>query len=140
MRFTIELNGQKREIDCEVHETLLTVLRREGMSSVRFGSSSGETGASAVLFDGRLASSEVILAAQADGHSVITLESLNTEASLHPVQAAFAATGAMQSGYSVGAMILGALQLLEENPHQLKLRFVTCFQAFSTGKLLMLNL
>ena len=116
MRITIELNGQKREIDCEVHETLLTVLRREGMSSVRFGSSSGETGASAVLFDGRLASSEVILAAQADGHSVITLESLNTEASLHPVQAAFAATGAMQSGYSVGAMILGALQLLEENP------------------------
>ena len=116
MQINIELNGQETTIDCEVHETLLAALRREGMSSVRFGSSSGETGASAVLFDGLLASSEVILAAQANGHSVVTLESLNTDSSLHPVQAAFAATGAMQSGYSVGAMILGTLQLLEENP------------------------
>ena len=116
MQINIELNGQETSIECEAHETLLMVLRREGMSSVRFGSSTGETGASAVLFDGLLASSEVILAAQANGHSVVTLESLNTDSSLHPVQAAFAATGAMQSGYSVGAMILGTLQLLKETP------------------------
>ena len=49
MQINIELNGQETTIDCEVHETLLAALRREGMSSVRFGSSSGETGASACL-------------------------------------------------------------------------------------------
>jgi len=116
MEVTLELNGTRRTMECAPHETLLTVLRREGMVSVRFGSASGETGASAVLLDGRLASSEVVLAAQADGHSVTTVESLNVDSDLHPVQAAFAATGAMQSGYSVGAMVLGTLALLERDP------------------------
>ncbi len=116
MEITLELNGAPRTVECAPHETLLTVLRREGMVSVRFGSTSGETGASAVLLDGRLASSEVVLAAQADGHSVTTVESLNVDSDLHPVQAAFAATGAMQSGYSVGAMVLGTLALLERDP------------------------
>ncbi len=116
MEVTFELNGTNRTVDCAPWETLLTLLRREGMVSVRFGSTSGETGASAVLFDGRLVSSEVVLAAQASGHSVTTVESLNVDADLHPIQAAFAVTGAMQSGYSVGAMVLGALALLESDP------------------------
>ena len=116
MEVTFELNGTNRTFECAPYETLLTLLRREGMVSVRFGSTSGETGASAVLIDGRLASSEVVLAAQASGHSVTTVESLNVDAALPPLQAAFAATGAMQSGYSVGAMVLGALALLESNP------------------------
>ena len=116
MEITLELNGVSRTLECQVHESLYRVLRREGMVSVRFGSASGETGASAVLLDGRLASSEVILAAQADGHSVTTVESLNTDSSLHPIQAAFAATGAMQSGYSTPAMVLGTLALLEADP------------------------
>jgi putative selenate reductase molybdopterin-binding subunit len=63
-----------------------------------------------------LASSDVILAAQADGHRVTTVEALNTERDLHPVQAAFAAVGAFQSGYSAGAMILGTQALLERDP------------------------
>ena len=117
MEISFELNGVHTNIDCETHEMLLDALRNEGMASVRFGSTSGETGASAILFDGKLASSEVILAAQAHGHSIVTLESLNTDSSLHPIQAAFAATGAMQSGYSVGAMVLGTLALLEKNPN-----------------------
>ena len=115
MEITLELNGTSRTLRCQPHETLLTVLRREGMVSVRFGSTSGETGASAVLLDGLLASTEVVLAAQANGRSVTTVESLNVDDGLHPIQAAFAATGAMQSGYSTPAMILGALALLAEN-------------------------
>ena len=117
MEVTFELNGTNRTVDCAPYETLLALLRREGMVSVRFGSTSGETGASAVLIDGRLASSEVVLAVQAGGHSVTTVESLNTDGDLHPIQAAFAATGAMQSGYSVGAMVLGTLALLEHDPN-----------------------
>ena len=116
MEVSIRLNGNNQTFECEVHDTLLTLLRREGMASVRFGSTSGETGAAAILIDGKLASSDVVLAAQADEHEVTTLESLNTERGLHPLQDAFTATGAMQSGYSVGAMILGTLALLAHDP------------------------
>ncbi len=124
MRVTIELNGHPTTIECEPHESLRAVLRRSGMFSVKYGSDSGETGAAAVLYDGRLASSDVILAAQADGHAVTTVEVLNTERDLHPIQAAFTAVGALQSGYSAGAMILGTMALLEQtsNPSDAEIR------------------
>ena len=113
---TFELNGAAVTLAVEPHHTLREALRRLGMFSVHFGSDSGETGAAAVLYDGRLASADVILAASADGHSVTTVESLNVSPDLHPIQTAFVAVGAFQSGYSAGAMILGTLALLEENP------------------------
>ena len=116
VEINIELNGRQIFDYVNPAESLRTWLRRQGMFSVKYGSESGETGAGAILFDGRLASSDVILAAQASGHAVTTVESLNTSAELHPVQAAFAAVGAMQSGYSAGAMILGTLELLEQQP------------------------
>ncbi len=113
---TFELNGAAATLAVEPHHSLREALRRLGMFSVRFGSDSGETGAAAVLYDGRLASADVILAASADGHSVTTVESLNVSPDLHPIQTAFVAVGAFQSGYSAGAMILGTLALLRENP------------------------
>ena len=113
---TFELNGAPATLAVEPHHTLREALRRLGMFSVHFGSDSGETGAAAVLYDGRLASADVILAASADGHRVTTVESLNVSPDLHPVQTAFVAVGAFQSGYSAGAMILGTLALLEESP------------------------
>ncbi len=113
---TIELNGEPTTVDVQPHESLFTVLRRLGMFSVKYGSATGETGAAAVLLDGALASSDTVLALQADGHCVTTVESLNTGPGLHPIQAAFAVTGALQSGYSAGAMILGTLALLERDP------------------------
>ena len=114
IRFT--LNGKPLSTSCLAHDSLRTILRREGMFSVHFGSHSGETGAGAILLDGKLVSSDVVLAAQADGHDIVTVESLNTSPELHPIQAAFTAVGAFQSGYSAGAMILGTLSLLERNP------------------------
>ena len=111
-----ELNGAPVSLTVEPHHTLREALRRLGMFSVRYGSDSGETGAAAVLYDGRLASADVILAASADGHRVTTVESLNVSPELHPIQTAFVAVGAFQSGYSAGAMILGTLALLEESP------------------------
>ncbi|MDJ0767278.1 MAG: molybdopterin-dependent oxidoreductase [Ilumatobacter sp.] len=116
MDVTFELNGTSTTVACEPWESLRTVLRRLGMFSVKYGSPSGETGAAAVLLDGRLASSDVVLAAQAGGHRVTTVEALNTERDLHPVQAAFTAVGAFQSGYSAGAMVLGTIALLERDP------------------------
>jgi len=116
MRIAFNLNGVDREWDVDPSLTLLRLLRSEGLFSVRFGSETGETGAAAVLLDGRLVSSDVMLAAQADGHRVVTVESLSEGREVHPIQAAFMATGAIQSGYSTPAMVLGTLALLEKSP------------------------
>jgi len=117
MDVKITLNGRALTLSCAPGETLLALLRREGCVSVRFGSETGETGAAAVLLDGRLVAADVLLAAQADGHEVTTVESLNVAAGeLHPIQQAFVEAGALQSGYSAGAMVLAAKALLEQNP------------------------
>ena len=116
MNITIVINGDERQLVCAPHETLMSVLRREGFYSVRFGSDTGETGAAAVLMDGRLVSSDVLLAAQADGHQIETVEGMAPPMSLHPIQEAFIATGAIQSGYSTPATILAAKELLELHP------------------------
>ena len=116
MRINLDINGDSRHIECEPHESLKTILRREGYYSVRFGSETGETGADAVLVDGRLVSSQVMLAAQADGHTIETVEGLSPRLSMHPIQEAFVATGAIQSGYSTPAMILGAKALIDRLP------------------------
>ena len=115
MNITLTLNGLHTTLECEPFDTLMVVLRRQGLVSVRYGSDTGETGASAVLIDGQLINTDCMLAAQADGHDVVTIESFN-EPELHPIQAAFAATGAMQSGYSTPASILGTWALLQDNP------------------------
>jgi putative selenate reductase molybdopterin-binding subunit len=117
MEVRLTLNGSPVTVPCAAHDRLLTVLRRLGCWSVRYGSDTGETGAAAVLLDGRLVSADVVLAAEADGHEVTTLESLDVATDhLHPVQAAFVATGALQSGYSAGAMVLATVALLGRNP------------------------
>jgi putative selenate reductase molybdopterin-binding subunit len=117
MTITLTINGTRRSLTCEPHESLRTVLRRAGLHSVRFGSDTGETGAAAVLVDGRLVSADVMLAAQVDGHDVETIEGLSVPGRLHPIQAAFIDTGAIQSGYSTPATILAAKALIDRNPN-----------------------
>jgi len=113
----LSVNGTKQSLSCPPRATLLSVLRRLGCFSVRFGSDTGETGAAAVLVDGRLVSADVLLAAQAAGHEITTVESLNVATGeLHPIQEAFVETGALQSGYSAGAMVLATKALLAANP------------------------
>ncbi|SMO58436.1 molybdopterin-dependent oxidoreductase [Propioniciclava tarda] len=116
MNLTFTLNGTLITRDVSPGATLMDVLRAEGLKSVRFASETGETGAAAVLLDGELASADVMLALQADGHEVTTVEALNTARELHPIQQAFADVGALQSGYSSGAMVLGTLALLRRSP------------------------
>jgi len=115
MDISINLNGELTTLVVEPSHTLLSALRGNGLMSVRYGSDTGETGAGAILLDGKLVNSDCLLAAQADGHDVMTLEALN-EVEMHPIQAAFVATGALQSGYSAPAMILGTYALLAQNP------------------------
>ncbi len=116
MNIRLTINGDVRQFECEPQESLRHVLRREGFFSVRFGAETGETGADAILLDGRLVSSEIMLAAQADGHEIETIEGLSPGRGMHPIQEAFVTVGAIQSGYSTPAMVLAAKALLDENP------------------------
>ena len=116
MNVSLTINGTESVLACAPHESLRTVLRRAGYRSVRFGSSTGETGAAAVLLDGRLISADVMLAAQADNHTIETVEGMSVPGQIHPIQQAFIDTGAIQSGYSTPATILAARELIERNP------------------------
>jgi putative selenate reductase molybdopterin-binding subunit len=117
MDVKLTVNGTPHHVTCAPADTLKTVLRGLGCFSVRHGSETGETGAAAVLVDGRLVAADVLLAAQAGGHEVTTVESLDVATGeLHPIQAAFVESGALQSGYSAGAMVLATKALLERLP------------------------
>lgn len=116
MKIRIVINGQEQRWEAAPHESLLTVLRREGNFSVKHGCETGECGACAALVDGRLRPTCVTLAAQADGHQVTTVESLGSPLKLHPIQEAFLDTGAVQCGYCTPAMMLATQRLLEQNP------------------------
>lgn len=117
MQINLNINGIAKTITCQPHESLMRVLRREGYFSVRYGSETGETGAGAILLDGRLVASDVLLAAQAAGHRIETVEGLSEGVKLHPIQEAFMRTGAIQSGYATPAMVLAAKALLAMNPN-----------------------
>jgi len=117
MKITLMINGTKVDLDCQPHDSLRAVLRKAGYHSVRFGSETGETGAAAVLVDGTLITADLMLAAQADGHEIETIEGLSSRGNLHPIQEAFIETGAIQSGYSTPAMILAAKALITRTPN-----------------------
>ncbi len=117
MNINLIINGEHKSVECAPADTLLRLLRQEGLFSVRFGSDSGETGADAILLDGKLISAGAMLAAQADGHEVETVEALSDGLNLHPIQRAFIQYGAMQSGYSSPAQILAAKALIAGNPN-----------------------
>lgn len=117
MQITLIINGEKKTLDVQLHERLLRVLRRAGYYSVKFGDEHGLTGADTILLDGRPVNSQTILAVQADGHEIVTLEGIGTSRDLHPLQQAFIETGAIQSGYNTPAQILAAYALLQRNPN-----------------------
>ena len=112
------LNGQPASIECAPDESLMTVLRRAGLRSVKHGCESGECGACSILVDGRLTPTCLLLTPQAQGRTLETVEALDggPGRSLHPLQQAFAETGAIQCGYCTPAMELAAKALLEREP------------------------
>ncbi len=128
MNIQINLNGQTRAFAIEPGETLMALLRRSGVWSVKHGCETGECGACSVLVDGKLMPTCVILAAQMDGRSITTVEAFDNGpgAALDPIQQAFAETGAIQCGFCTPAMVLAARQLLsaEPNPTEAQVRDV----------------
>jgi putative selenate reductase molybdopterin-binding subunit len=118
MTVTLTINGRDQELDAHPTDILRDALRANGFFSVRFGSDTGETGAAAILVDGRLQSADTLLVGQVLTSALETVEGLAPQVGrLHPLQQAFVETGAIQSGYSTPAMILAAKALLDRNPN-----------------------
>lgn len=100
------------------HERLLDVLRdRLGLKGAKEGCGTGDCGICAVLMDGKLVNSCLILAIQARDRKILTIEGVGTAEHLHPVQRAFMEWNASQCGYCIPAMILAAKNLLDKNPN-----------------------
>ncbi len=117
MDILLTINGEERQVTAQVGETLLEVLRRLGYVGVKHGCEDGSCGVCAVLLDGQVVHSCILLAVRAEGHDITTIEGIGTYDHPHPLQAAFAASGAVQCGYCTPAMILSAKALLDRNPH-----------------------
>jgi putative selenate reductase molybdopterin-binding subunit len=125
MEVNLNINNQKFEVTTSHGETLLKLLRRLGYFGVKHGCESGDCGACTVLLDGKPVNSCLILAAQAEGHEITTIESLGEHPEqgwrenqgLHPLQQAFIRNGAIQCGYCTPAQILAAKHLLDINPN-----------------------
>jgi aerobic-type carbon monoxide dehydrogenase small subunit (CoxS/CutS family) len=116
--FTLNVNGQTREVTADPDRSLLDVLREDlGLTGTKYGCGEGQCRACTVLIDGRSASSCLTRASQAAGKEITTIEGLADGDRLHPVQEAFLEVGAMQCGYCTPGMILDTVSLLEKNPN-----------------------
>ena len=118
MRVELTVNGERLEADVWAGESLLYVLReRLGLPGSKNACEQGECGSCSVLVDGKLVCACLVLGAQADGHEVVTVEGLGEDGELHPVQAAFAETGAVQCGFCTPGFIIATADLLSRTPN-----------------------
>jgi carbon-monoxide dehydrogenase small subunit len=116
MRIALRVNGEPHEAEIWEGESLLFALReRLGLPGSKNACEQGECGSCSVLLDGRLVCSCLVLAAQADGHDVVTVEGLAENGRLHRVQEAFAETGAVQCGFCTPGFVVAAADLLEHS-------------------------
>jgi carbon-monoxide dehydrogenase small subunit len=117
MRIELSINGARHEAEIWPGESLLFALReRMGLPGSKNACEQGECGSCSVLLDGVLVCSCLVLAAQADGHEVVTVEGLAAEDGLHRVQQAFVETGAVQCGFCTPGLVVAAADLLDRNP------------------------
>ena len=117
MKIALRVNGEEPEADAWAGESLLYVLReRLGYPGSKNACEQGECGSCSVLLDGKLVCACLVLAAQADGHDVVTVEGLGEDGRLHRVQEAFVAAGAVQCGFCTPGLIVATADLLERTP------------------------
>jgi len=115
VRYTI--NGRAYEAQIEPNRTLLEVIRDElRLTGTKEGCGTGDCGACSMIVNGKLVTSCLMLAPQADGAEITTIEGLARGGELHPVQQAFIEKGAVQCGFCIPGMILAGKTLLDSNP------------------------
>jgi len=114
----LTVNKQSYRLSVPPHRTLLEIIREDlGLTGTKEGCSLGECGACTVLMDGKAVNSCLVLAAEADGKAITTVEGLADGDKLHPIQQAFVDHGGLQCGFCTPGMILSAKALLDKNPH-----------------------
>lgn len=117
MRVSIEVNGETQERDVEPRITLVDFLRNElGLTGTNVGCDTSQCGACTVHMNGMAVKSCTVLAVQADGASVTTIEGLASNGQLHPMQQAFWDEHGVQCGYCTPGMIMASVKLAENNP------------------------
>jgi aerobic carbon-monoxide dehydrogenase small subunit len=117
VRISLRVNGEPAEADAWEGESLLYLLReRLGYPGSKNACEQGECGSCSVMLDGKLVCACLVLAAQADGHDVVTVEGLADDDKLHKVQEAFVAAGAVQCGFCTPGLVVAAADLLQRAP------------------------
>jgi carbon-monoxide dehydrogenase small subunit len=124
VQITLSVNGEERSSDVEPRRLLVHFLRDDlGLTGTNVGCDTSSCGACTVLFDGESVKACTLLAVQADGHDVTTIEGLAATAAtdgetgnLHPMQQAFHEQHGLQCGFCTPGMVMAAVSLLEENP------------------------
>ena len=112
------LNGEEIDALAQDNMTMVDFLRKEmHLTGTKRGCEEGECGACTILLDGNAVDSCMMLAVEADGHEVVTIEGLQKDGVLHPIQKEFIDKWALQCGFCTPGMILSAVSLLPENPH-----------------------
>lgn len=116
-RISVTVNGEIYEKEVAPTKSLLDFLRTDlNLTGTKEGCGEGECGACTVILDGRLVDSCLILAVEADGREIETVEGISRKGRLHPLQKAFAEKGAAQCGFCTPGMIMAAKYLLDRNP------------------------
>jgi carbon-monoxide dehydrogenase small subunit len=114
----LKVNGEIFRVRVETHRTLLEVLRETlGLTGTKEMCNKGDCGACTVIIDGKPMLSCLILAIEAEGKEILTIEGLAKAYELHPIQKAFVDYGAVQCGYCSPGFIMSAKALLDRNPH-----------------------
>jgi aerobic carbon-monoxide dehydrogenase small subunit len=117
VKIELKVNGEQREADVWEGESLLFALReRLGLPGSKNACEQGECGSCSVLLDGTLVCACLVLAVQADGHEVVTVEGLAENGELHRVQEAFVEAGAVQCGFCTPGLVVATADLLAHNP------------------------
>jgi len=116
-RMVFNINGQTYEDEIDVRRTLLEVLRENfGLTGTKKGCNEGECGACTVLLEGKPVTSCLVLAVEAQGKRIETIEGIANNGELHPLQQAFIEYGGFQCGFCTPGMLMSAKALLDENP------------------------
>lgn len=114
----LTINDRDVELAVEPNLTLLDLLRYElGLTGAKKGCELGDCGSCTVILDGKPVNSCLVLAVQTNGRHVLTIEGLETDQGLHPLQKAFVEKGAIQCGFCTSGMILSGKSLLDRNPN-----------------------
>lgn len=122
----LTVNEKEYEIAVEPNQTLVDMLRYQlELTGTKKGCGMGDCGSCTVIMDGKAVNSCLVLAVQANGKHITTIEGLETDEGLHPVQKAFMEKGAVQCGFCSSGMILSAKNLLDNNPNPSELEIRT---------------